>query len=324
MTLPVCLVGVKIKVWGNVGGCVSGAVAALQWRKLRLGDAALSPLRCQTSVRARRPQAGPAPVPTGDRDQGRQGALPTEACGSQQGCPAVHLPCTLPRSTHGNSPSYSKRPLYFSCRGCGRKGEGGTWWWWLVMGAGTTWPSCGMLRGTAGAVCHPAPVARGCGRAGPRGPAAQQGRGWPGSVEGSRAGAEPAPLHIRSGAPLVAFVLVRVISGSRESLPHSVMLVFPGGQGAAVMPLRRGQQRQSPPCRTRLRRAGTDPPPRGVGYLMLLRCVHCPCGCCSVTCKKRRASEVARHDLCFPIGKRSKAPRRAGGDSPSPTSTTGR
>lgn len=172
--------------------------------------------------------------------------------------------------------------------------------------------------------CHPAPVARGCGRAGPRGLAAQQGRGWPGSVEGSQAGAEPAPLHVRSGAPLVAFVLVRVISGSRESLPHSVMLVFPGGQGAAVMPLRRGQQRQSPPCRSRLRRAGTDPPPgRGVPDAAALRPLSLRVLLCHL-CKKRRASEVARHDLCFPIGKRSKAPRRAGGDSPSPTSTTGR
>lgn len=154
------------------------------------------------------------------------------------------------------------------------------------MGAGATWPSCRMLRGTAGAATRPrwpgavAGLAQGA-------PAAQQGRGWPGSVGGSWTGAEPAPLHVRSGAPLVAFILVRVISGSRESLPHGLVLVLPGGQGAAVMPLRLGQQRRSPPCRTRLRRAGTDPPPRGAGYLMLLCCVHCPCGCCSVTCVKR-------------------------------------
>lgn len=198
------------------------------------------------------------------------------------------------------------------------------------MGAGATWPSCRMLRGTAGAATRPrwpgavAGLAQGA-------LAAQQGRGWPGSVGGSWTGAEPAPLHVRSGAPLVAFILVRVISGSRESLPHGLVLVLPGGQGAAVMPLRLGQQRRSPPCRTRLRRAGTDPPPgRGVPDAAVLCPLSLRVLLCDL-CKKRQASEVARHDLCPARGwavspqenvARHQGPCRAGGDSPSPTSTT--
>lgn len=180
------------------------------------------------------------------------------------------------------------------------------------MGAGATWPSCGMLRGTAGAATRPwwpgavAGVAQGA-------LAAQQGRGWPGSVGGSWAGAEPASLHIRSRAPLVAFILVRVISGSRESLPHSLVLVLPGGQGAAVMPL----PEMVTAVQDQAAQSWHRSPPWGVGYLMLLCCLHCPCGCCSVACVKRDGHQrwpgmiCAQHGagLCFPTGKHSKAPR---------------
>lgn len=173
MTLPVCLVDVKIKVWGHVGGCVSGAVAGLQWRKLRLRDAAVSPLPPGWSCTHWGQGSGQAGGPD---HRGVQ--IP------------VKLPCCTPPLQAATQytqkqPVLLKTSLLFQLRMKGGRRH-------LVVVAGDgRGRNLAQLRDAAWHCwgCHPAPVAWGCGRGGPRGPGcpagqrlARQREGGPGQV----------------------------------------------------------------------------------------------------------------------------------------------